>query len=194
MPDPPDAYGPYAFTLEPQEIDAVAARHGLRRALGGGLTASHQAPLAAFVLTLLFATILAKTDLISGRAGEIVFLLAALAFMAQRLLSHRRIWRARKLGRVEVERALAGRPMTMTIGESAVSENGGGSPRRLPFADCREAEESGGLVYVWGRDDAPFVLPGRVLGDGEAARIVSWLRGRIRGAQANDRRHGPCGE
>jgi hypothetical protein len=182
MQDASDAYGPYAFTLEPHEIDAVAARHGLRSALGGGLTASHHAPLAAFALTLLFAAILAKTELISRRAGEIVFLLAALAFMTQRLLSHRRIWRARTLGRVEVERMLAGRPMTMTIGDAAVSESGGGSPRRLPFADCRDAEESGGLVYVWGRDGAPFVLPGRVLADGEAAKIVTWVRDRIRGA------------
>ena len=180
MGDASQAYGPYAFTLEPHEIDAVAARHGLRSALGGGLTASHHAPLAAFALTLLFAAILAKTDLISRRAGEVAFLLAALAFMVQRLLTHRRIWRARTLGRVEVERLLAGRPMTMTIGDRAISESGGGSPRRLPLVDCREAEEAGGLVYLWGRDGAPFVLPDRVLPEGEAARIVAWVRDGIR--------------
>ena len=66
-----ESFGPYVATLDPAEIDAAAARYGLRAALSGGLTASHQAPLAAFVLTLLFAAILAMTGFISRRAGEL---------------------------------------------------------------------------------------------------------------------------
>jgi hypothetical protein len=178
MADAAGSHGPYEFTLEPAEIDGIAARYGLRTALGGGLTASHHAPLAAFVLTLLFAAILATTGLITRRAGEIAFLIAALAFMIQRLVTHRRIWRTRNSGRAEVERLLKGRAVTMTIEDSAIRESGGAASRALLFADCQEAEESGGLVYIWGRDGAPFVLPGRVLPEGEAARIVARVKAR----------------
>ena len=52
----PDAdragFGPYAFTLTPEEARIAAARAGLRRALEGRLTLSHFAPLAAFVLAM----------------------------------------------------------------------------------------------------------------------------------------------
>ncbi|RBP06403.1 hypothetical protein DFR50_13123 [Roseiarcus fermentans] len=179
MPDGQEAHGPYVFTLEPGELDAVAARYGLRDALGGGLTASHHAPLAAFVLTLLFAAILAKTDLISRRAGEAVFVLAALAFMVQRLVTHRRIWRARNRGRAEVERLLSGRRVTVTIEESAVRESGGAAPRRILFADCVEAEEAGGLVYLWTRAGAPIVMPSRAMSEGESPRLAAKARARL---------------
>ena len=59
MADAPESYGPFDVTLAPAEIEAVASRYGLREALSGGLTARHHAPLAAFVLALLFAAILA---------------------------------------------------------------------------------------------------------------------------------------
>ncbi len=71
------SFGPYAFTLEPAEAEAAAARTGLRRALNGGLLASHVAPLTAFALIMAFASVLALTDLISRRAGEATILLAA---------------------------------------------------------------------------------------------------------------------
>ena len=45
-----DSFGPYAFTLEPAEAEAAAARAGLRRALKGGLLISHVAPLTAFAM------------------------------------------------------------------------------------------------------------------------------------------------
>lgn len=176
--------GPFAFTLEPAEIDAVAARYGLRQALGDGLTVRHHAPLAAFALTLLFAAILGKTDLIGRRAAEAAMLLAAMAFMIQRLWTHRRIWRARSRARAEVERLLANRALTATIEDAAVREGGGPAPRRMRLADCREAEEAGGLVYLWSGTGAPIVLPGRILADGDAARVVAWLRDRIQGAAA----------
>ncbi len=82
------SFGPYAFTLAPAEAEAAAARLGLRQALNGGLLASHVAPLTAFVLIMAFASVLALTGLVSRRAGEITLMLAALAFMIQRLMTH----------------------------------------------------------------------------------------------------------
>ena len=70
-----ESFGPYTFTLSPAETAAVAARSSLRAALRGALITSHFA-IAAFVLVLLFASIMAKTDLISRRAGEATILLA----------------------------------------------------------------------------------------------------------------------
>jgi hypothetical protein len=59
----------------------------------------------------------------------------------------------------------------------------------LAYADCEEAEDTGGLIYVWPRDGAPVVVPTRVLPDaGEAARLVSRLSGRI----ADRRRERPA--
>ena len=80
-----NSFGPYAFTLAPAEAEAAAARLGLRVALRGGLLARHLAPLAAFAAILVFASVLAVTGLISRRAGEATLILAAAAFMIQRL-------------------------------------------------------------------------------------------------------------
>ena len=180
MAEAPEAGGPFLVTFEPAEVEAAASRYGLRAALRGGLTASHQAPLAAFVLTLLFAAILALTGFISRRAGEVTFLIAASAFMIQRLVTHRRFWRARNKGRAEIERLIAGGAVTTTIESDGVTQTGAGATRRLAFVDCEEAEESSGLVYLWGRDGAPIVLPSRVLAEGEGARLAEWVRRRIR--------------
>ncbi len=179
MADAPESCGPFHVTLTPAEIEAVASRYGLREALRGGLTGRHLAPLAAFVLALLFAAILALTGLISRRAGEAAFLIAAAAFMIQRLATHRRLWQARTKGRAEVERLLSS-PVTTTIDANAVVQTSGGESRRLDLADCREAEETGGLVYLWGREGAPIVVPSRVMAEGQSSRLVAWATGRNR--------------
>ena len=83
----PNSFGPYVFTLAPDEAEAAAARAGLRTALKGGLLTSHVAPLTAFALVMAFATVLALTGLIGRRAGEATIILAAAAFMIQRLAS-----------------------------------------------------------------------------------------------------------
>ena len=103
-----DSFGPYAFTLTPAEAEAAAARAGLRTALKGGLLASHVAPLTAFALVMAFATVLALTGLISRRAGEATLILAAAAFMIQRLMSHWRIRRARQKGRPRSRNSIGG--------------------------------------------------------------------------------------
>ena len=176
-----ESFGPYAYTLSPEEAETAAARFGLRAALRGGLIASHLAPLAAFVLIMVFASILALTGFIGRRAGEATILLAAAAFMIQRLATHWRIRRARHLGRTTVAALAADGAVSARIGEAGVTLEGGGRSRRLDYADCEDVEDAGGLIYFWPRDGAPIVLPARIFGDDEAGRLVAQARGRIKG-------------
>jgi hypothetical protein len=176
-----DSFGPYAFTLAPAEAEAAAARVGLRIALRGGLLARHLAPLTAFALIIVFASALALTGLISRRAGEATLILAAAAFMIQRLASHLRIRRARRKGHAAIARLRSARALTTSFGNDTLSLNVDGRTLSLRYGDCEEAEDAGGLIYVWLRDGAPIVVPTRALADAEEAkRLVCRLSVRIR--------------
>ena len=175
-----DSFGPYAFTLSPAEAEAAAARAGLRTALKGGLLASHVAPLTAFALIMAFASVLALTGLISRRAGEATLILAAAAFMIQRLMTHLRIRSARQEGRAAIARLQSAGALTATFDNETLSLDVDGRALRLRYADCEEAEDAGGLIYVWPRAGAPIVMPTRVLADArEAACLLSRVSGRI---------------
>ena len=175
-----DSFGPYAFTLAPAEAEAAAARAGLRKALRGGLLARHWAPLTAFVLIMTFASVLALTGLINRRAGEATLILAAAAFMIQRLATHWRIRRSRREGRAAIAPLQSAGALTATFDDETLSFDVDGRTLHLRYADCEEAEDAGGLIYVWPRDGAPIVLPTRAVSDAdEAARLVSRLSDRI---------------
>jgi hypothetical protein len=181
----PDSFGPYAFTLAPAEAEAAAARAGLRTALKGGLLTSHVAPLTAFALVMAFATVLALTGLISRRSGEATILLAAAAFMIQRLASHWRIRRARSDGRAAIGPLRSAGALKATFGDEALSFDMDGRTLNLRYADCEQAEDAGGLIYIWPRNGVPIVVPTRAMADAEeAARLLSRLSGRI----GNERR------
>ena len=176
----PDSFGPYAFTLEPAEAEAAAARAGLRTALKGGLLTSHVAPLTAFALVVAFATVLALTGLISRRAGEATIILAAAAFMIQRLASHWRIRRARSDGRAAIGPLRSAGALKVTFGDEALSFEMDGRTLNLSYADCEQAEDAGGLIYIWPRNGVPIVVPTRAMADAEeAARLLSRLSARI---------------
>ncbi len=173
-----DSLGPYAFTLSPAEADAAAARLGLRRALKGGLLTSHVAPLTAFALIMAFASVLSLTGLISRRAGEATIILAAAAFMIQRLASHWRIQRARSDGRAVIAQLQSAVALTATFDNETMSLDIDGRTLSVRYADCEDAEEVGGLIYVWLREDGPIVVPTRALANAdEAARLMSRLSG-----------------
>ena len=179
------SFGPYAFTLAPAEAEAAAARAGLRTALKGGLLASHVAPLTAFALVMAFASVLALTGLISRRAGEATILLAAAAFMIQRLANHWRIRSARSEGRAAIGRLQSASAVTATFGDETLSFDVDGRTLNLRYADCEQAEDAGGLIYVWPRNGVPIVVPTRAVADAEeAARLLSRLSARI----GNERR------
>jgi hypothetical protein len=175
-----DSFGPYAFTLAPAEAEAAAARAGLRTALKGGLLTSHVAPLTAFALVMAFATVLALTGLISRRSGEATILLAAAAFMIQRLASHWRIRRARSDGRAAIGPLRSAGALKATFGDEALSFDMDGRTLNLRYADCEQAEDAGGLIYIWPRNGVPIVVPTRAIADAEeAARLLSRLSARI---------------
>jgi hypothetical protein len=185
-----DSFGPYAFTLEPAEAEAAAARAGLRSALKGGLLISHVTPLTAFALIMAFASVLALTGLISRRAGEATIILAAAAFMIQRLANHWRIRSARSEGRAAIGRLRSEGAVTVTFGDEALSFELDGRTLNLCYADCEQAEDAGGLIYVWPRNGVPIVVPTRAVADAEeAARLLSRLSTRI----GNGRRPGVAG-
>ena len=175
-----ESFGPYALTLSPAEAEAAAARAGLRRALRGGLLARNVAPLTAFALIIAFATVLALTGLISRRAGEATLILSAAAFMIQRLANHWRVRRVRLECRAAIARFQSTGAVTATFENHALSLDVDGRTQRLCYADCEEAEDAGGLIYVWLREGAPIVVPTRALADAEeASRLMSRLSGRI---------------
>jgi hypothetical protein len=175
-----DSFGPYAFTLTPAEAEAAAARAGLRTALKGGLLASHVAPLTAFALVMAFASVLALTGLISRQAGEATLIVAAAAFMIQRLMSHWRIRRTCQRGSAAVAGLRSAGALTATFDDESLSLDVDGRTQRLRYDDCEQAEDAGGLIYVWPRGGAPIVVPTRAFPDAdEAARLVSRLSGRI---------------
>jgi hypothetical protein len=176
----PDSFGPYVFTLAPAEAEAAAARAGLRTALKGGLLTSHVAPLTAFALVMAFATVLALTDLISRRAGEATIILAAAAFMIQRLASHWRIRGARSAGQAAIGPLRSAGALKATFGDEALSFEMDGRTLNLTYADCEQAEDAGGLIYIWPRNGVPIVMPTRAIADAdEAARLLSRLSTRI---------------
>lgn len=182
------SFGPYAYTLAPAEAEAAAARAGLRLALRGGLLPRHLAPLTAFALLMVFASVLALSGFISRRAAETTLIVAAMAFMIQRLANHWRIRRARSEGRSAMARLQSAGALTATFEDDALALDVDGRVERLPYADCEEAEDAGGLIYVWLREGAPIVVPTRALADvGEAARLVSRLSGRIGAGRAAPR-------
>ena len=173
-------FGPYAISLTADEARIAAARAGLRRALAGGLTAAHFAPLAAFVLAILFVAILALTGLLGRRPAEAALLVCAAAFLVQRLVTRRRFFVRRRLAEAEIESLRAAGPLPLTVEADSLRLDGLAAPMRWVFADCLDAEDAGGLVYLWPRQGAPAIAPTRVFHDqAEALRFVQFLRSRL---------------
>ena len=175
-----DDFGPYAFSLTADEARVAAARAGLKRALAGGLTADHFAPLAAFVLAILFIAVLALTGLLGRRPAEAALLVCAAAFLLQRLATRRRFFVSRRVAEAEIERLRAAAPLVLSVEADGLRLDGGPEPTRWRFADCLEAEDAGGLVYLWPRRGAPAIAPTRVFRDQtEAARFAQFLQSRL---------------
>jgi hypothetical protein len=173
-------FGSYSFEWTPEEAAVAASRAGLRLALGGGLTNRYVAPLTAFVLAMAFTMILAWTGLITRRHGEIVVLIAAAAYMLHRLWTRRLFHQARRAGAAQIEAMKQAGPVNVEIDENSVIFRAAAGSTRWDFTRCVDAEDAGGLVYLWPGSGAPAVLPTRVFADAaEATRFVAWARTRI---------------
>jgi hypothetical protein len=173
-------FGPYVFTLTNEEAGVAAARAGLRRALAGGLIGRHLAPLAAFVLAILFIAILALTGFVAQRPAEAALLIAAAAFLIQRLATRRRFYRLRRVAVAEIAAFAAAERLVLSVADDGLRLEGLAAPIGWIFADCLEVEDAGGLIYLWPRQGAPAIAPARVFADvTEAARLLLYIRSRL---------------
>jgi hypothetical protein len=76
--------------------------------------------------------------------------------------------------------------LTTTIDANGVTLEAGRRAIRVNFTDC-EAENAGGLIYLWPGDGEPIVLPIRALPEGEAERLVARIKARIALARTSAR-------
>ena len=137
----------------------------------------NSAGLAAFALAMLFAAILAFTGLVSRRSADFALILAAAAFMANRLWSRRRFARARRAALDWTQRLKSAGELVVSVDDSGLSLVAGALRNVWTFADAQDVEDAGGLVYLWPRRGEPAVLPSRVFPDAAAiARFVSFAR------------------
>lgn len=177
----PAPLGPYLFTLTREEAGIVAARAGLRATLAGRMSRNHVAPLVAFVLLIVFIAILTLTGLLGRRLGEAALILAAIAFMASRMIAH---WRLRGAQKTSLANAAAlheaGETRLEVVERALRFENALGS-RLVAFADCQEAEEAGGMIYLWLRGGEPAFIPARAFASVHAAEdFLAFVRQKIR--------------
>ncbi|WP_158816198.1 hypothetical protein [Methylocapsa sp. S129] len=179
----PTALGPYSFTLTPEEAKTAASRAGLRSVLAGRLSRNHVAPLVAFALFVAFVVILTLTGLIARRFGEGALILAAIAFMAARMAAHWRLRGAQKSNLAAMTALQEAGQVVVRLDDSGLRMESAGGSRQFAFADCDEAEEAGGIIYLWRRQGAPAFIPAHAFaGDQAAQEFLAFLRDGIRRA------------
>ena len=97
--------------------------------------------------------------------------------MAERL-GRVRIHRARNDGRAAIAQLQSAVELTATFDNETLSLDIDGRTLSVRYADCEDAEEVGGLIYVWPRKNRPIVVPTRALANAdEAACLVSRFSG-----------------
>ena len=140
----PERLGRYVFALAPYEAEAAAARIGTRAALGGRLFARHVAPFLIFALVVAFAFLLAFFGFIARPVGKTAMFLAAIAFVAQRIISQWLVWRAHAIGRRAASARLHSEgELAVSIDEDGLAIAGGGRLARVSYADCAAVEDLG---------------------------------------------------
>ena len=171
------APAPFSFELTDDEARIAASRAALRLALSGGLLGRHVAPLAAFLLVLTFAGILGFTDLMSRRAAEVVILLAAAAFMLQRLGTRRRFLQARRAARDWSKRLKTAGPLTISFDATGARLTARDLDACWPFAEADDIEDAGGMIYLWPKAGDPLFWPTRAFAaESDAAALIVFVR------------------
>ena len=175
---------PIVFELTEEEAAVAGSRAAWRMSLADGLLARHLAPLAAFLLALLFAAILGLTGLITRRAAEIALIAAAAIYMIHRLWTRRRFLAARRAASAWADELRRAGPARLTLDEAGFRLTGAGLDRAWAFADGLEVEQVSGLVYVWPRAGLPLVWPSRAHADEPEADAFLALARQRTGAKA----------
>jgi hypothetical protein len=176
--------GPYSFSLTEDEARAAKARFALRSGLGSRFERDYIAPLALFVLLLVFVAILALSGLIARRLAEAMLLIGAIFFLATRFLAHWRLRGADRLAKRLVDRIAASGERQMSVDENGLRFAGATTDEaaRYLFLDVAQAEDAGGVIYLWlsASENAPIVIPTRIFPDAaEAGRFLAFARARI---------------
>jgi hypothetical protein len=178
----PAAFGPYSFALTDDEARAAASRIALHSNLARRFERDYVAPLVVFVLFLVFVVVLAFSGLIGRRAAEAALLIGAIAFMTTRFLAHWRLRRAQKFGRAMVARTTALQNIRMSVDDDGVRLDCADAPGvPCAFKLITQADDAGGVIYLWRRDDdAPVIIPARIfMGEDEAKQFVAFVRTKI---------------
>lgn len=178
------AFGPYRYALTDDEARVATARLALRYGLSRSFERDYVAPLAFFALLLAFVAILAFTGLIARRSAEFALLLGAILFLASRFFAHSRLRRAQRLAKNVVGQLAAAGEKALSMDETGLifGDANADMPRRCAFREVSEAENSGGLLYLWraGNDDAPIIAPTRIFLDAaEAERFLAYAKARL---------------
>jgi len=178
---PAKGFGPYRFTLTEAEARAAAARLALRHGLGARFERDYVAPLVLFVLLLVFVAILGFTGLINRRLAEAALLVGAILFLAARAVAHWRLRRVQQRAKSAVDRVAATGDTRLAVDDGGLTIGAGNESQRRSFHELNEAEDAGGVIYLWRKTDwAPIVIPARIFADeAEAGRFLAFARARI---------------
>jgi hypothetical protein len=173
------------FNLTQEQAKTAASRASLRIALAGRLSRYHVAPLVAFALFIAFVAILTFTGLMARRLGEAALIVAAVAFMAARMITHWRMRAFQKSGAAAANALQSSGPMFARLDGSGVRIESAAGAVHFAFADCSEAEEADGIIYLWPRTGSPAFIPAEAFASEEQARmfLVSVRQGIKRATQ-----------
>ena len=120
------------------------------------------------------------TGLISRRAGETTVLLAAAAFMIQRLAAHRSIWRAPEQG-TRRGRALSVRPRDDDVRRQRRGPDERQGVRvAWNFPIAAKPKRPAALCTCGLNGERRWFVPSRAMAEGQSSQLVGWARGRIR--------------
>jgi hypothetical protein len=178
------AFGPYRFALTEEEARVATARLALRYGLSRRFERDYVAPLVLFVLLLIFVTVLAFSGLISRRLAEAALLIGAVIFLATRFSAHWRLHRAQRVAKGVVDGITAAGETSFTVDENGLAFGclGGRPARRDAFSDFAEADDAGGVIYLWrlNKKSAPIVIPTRIFTDAtEVEKFLAFVRARL---------------
>lgn len=173
-------WGPFSFEMTLDDARAAAFRTGLRSALSSRLSRNHVAPLIAFALFVVFIAIAASTGLVPRRLSEGALILAAIAFMAARIVAHRRLRLAQKNSLAAMVALQKSEYIVITFDDRGLRVATSAASRPIAFADCEEVEEAGGMMYFWPRTGEPAFIPARAFANEQVAQeFLTWVRTRI---------------
>lgn len=164
------------FELSEEETRKIAARRSFRAALGGLTPRLRTAPLAIFVGLLAVAAGLALAGLVARRAAEIAILLLVIGYAVVRSGANVALRRAYRAERRRAEALGRSGRLRVEADEAYISLAAAAPIGALRYADCLEADEADGMIYLWGADGQTITVPVRALPPGASELLLARIR------------------